>query len=185
MKSSKITPAKNPNSEGNEIYCGPLTVNMGALRCMLSFNCQHECNETTSWAGLAGWACWAGLGCCILYSVFCILYLVCSTQYSVCCILYSACSIQYFHYTALHYTTVQYTTLHWTTLHYTTLHYTFLFSLTLLLSSMLSLECFPLYVLPAKMQKRGGLGWLAGLAGLRYTTLHYTTLHYTTPFSSV
>ena len=45
MHHQKITPAKNPNSEGNEIYCGPLTVNMGALRCLLSFNCQHECNE--------------------------------------------------------------------------------------------------------------------------------------------
>ena len=36
---------------------------------------------------------------------------------------------------------------------------------------MLSLECFPLYVLPAKMQKRVGLGWLAGLAGLGWAAV--------------
>ena len=102
-----------------------------AASWVLSSLCSSSENAETSWAGLAGWACWAGLGwaavfCilysvfCILYSVFCILYAVHSIQYSVCCILYSACSIQYFHYTALHYSTVHYTTLYYTTLYYTT-----------------------------------------------------------------
>ena len=92
---------------------------------------QRECRNELGWAGWLGLLGWAGLGCCILYSVFCILYsvfcilyLVCSTQYSVFCMLYSVCSVQYFHHTAMHYSTVQYNTLHYITVHYTTLDYT-------------------------------------------------------------
>ena len=112
-------------------------------------------------AGLAGLG-WA--------AVFCILYSVSCMQYTVFSMLYSVFSMQYtvfpLHCTALHYSTV-----HYTTLDYTTLHYTFLFSLTLLLSSLLSLECFPLSLLSAKMQKRVGLAWLAGLAGLGWAAV--------------
>ena len=125
--------------------CCPLTVNMSALRCMLSppvnmsalrcmyvlqlSTCVHWdacCPLTVNMSALRCMLSFTTQHECIEMHV--VLQLSTWVHWDACCP-----SIQYFHYTAL--------------------HYTFLFSLTLLLSSMLSLECFPLSLLSAKMQK--------------------------------